>query len=556
MELPCLPLKDMLEPPKLLRRPLPPKIVPVLKEHKPYIKEKGSIPSFEQQQIEETSAAEENKHDSSDVMTGEKTSLHSEDWIRDQRAPTPAASRLSSDDYPVHWSNLSILSRIQEQHKYPFTDQIQHGQLMRRGLTDFPLKRRHKQSLHNNVNVLTSVNDDARYRLSVPEFTFNDIITRSAYRTGNVTELLRKPMISSLPYSSMEDRITKLQKKIQDKIHNVLLSPRNIPEVSKRIPLQQLALEQQQAMMKGDAESVRALEEDSLHQSYKSQHFRNSDSMYKDQSKVLETYCELAMLECLVHGGHALSLKAYFISKLPDLTPLYDTLFYLNLCFNEFWQFPTEVYSLEHLEFLKLRNNPIRDIPFGIHNLKKLRTLIVSFCSLSSLPDGMFLLPYLQVLDVSYNNISSIPNDISNLRALEFLNVEGNSLPALPCGALKLRLKQLRVSNNRMHPLFWSENTHIQPQRLLDLAAMAFAKNNMFRCFANIPSEAKKILLKVKVCDCCRGTLSGEGLRFIRPCEKIFGICKLPFVFHACSPPCYRSFMSQTETLTRQLYES
>ncbi|XP_073470245.1 leucine-rich repeat-containing protein 63 isoform X2 [Aquarana catesbeiana] len=554
MELPCLPLKSMLEPPKLLRRPLPPKIVPVLKGNKPYKKEKGSSPSCEQQKIQEIRAIQENKHGSSDLVTAENTDLHCEDWIRDHGAPTPAASRLNSDDYPVYWSNLSTLSCIREQHKYPITEQIHHGQLMRRGPADFPLKRRHKQSLQN-VNVLTHINNGAHYQHSVPEFTFNDI-TRSAYHTGSLTELLNKPMISSLPYSSMEDSIAKLQRRIQDKIHNVILLPHNIPEVSKRVPLQQLALEQQQAMMKEDTESAGALGEDSLHELYKSQHFRNSDSILKDQSKILETYCDLAMLECLVHGGHALSLKAYFISKLPDLTPLYDTLFYLNLSFNEFWQFPTEVYRLKHLEFLKFRNNPVKDIPFGIHNLKKLRTLIVSFCSLSSLPDGLFLLPYLQVLDVSYNNISLIPNDISNLRSLEFLNVEGNSLPAMPCGALKLKLKQLRVGNNRMHPLFWRENTHIQPQCLLDIAAMAFAKNNMIRYFADIPSEVKEILLKVKACDCCRGALSGEGLRFIRPCEKIFGIRQLPFMFHACSPSCYRSFMSQTESLTKHLYES
>nr|DBA32993.1 TPA: hypothetical protein GDO54_000731 [Pyxicephalus adspersus] len=107
-----------------------------------------------------------------------------------------------------------------------------------------------------------------------------------------------------------------------------------------------------------------------------------------------------------------------------------------------------------------------------------------------------------------------------------------------------------------MHPLFWGENTHIQPQSLLDLAAMAFAKKSLFLYYADIPSEAKEILQKVKVCDCCRGALSGEGLRFIRPCEKIFGIRKLPFMFHTCSPSCYKSFMSQTESLTKHLYES
>ncbi|XP_068121313.1 leucine-rich repeat-containing protein 63 [Hyperolius riggenbachi] len=550
MDLPCMSEKSMLEPPKLLRRPLPPKILPSLKVHRTTAKEKGSLLSYDQQHVQETSVA---NRDVLSTIPVEKTTLRCEDWVLEQSAPTPAASRLSNDDFPVHWNNLGILSHLQEQHKYAISEQTQCGEFKHSGPADFPLTRRHKHALKNNVNSPSSASDDARQRFPAPEFTFNDIIARTAYQTGRMIELLSKPMISSGHYSSMEDSIARLQQKIQDKVHNVLLSPTNIPEVSKRIPMHQLILEHQQAMMKGVAEGAG---EDSICQLYNSQTLKNPESLYKGQNDMLETYCELAVLECLVNGGHALSLKAYFISILPDMTPLYNTLYYLNLSFNEFYQFPTEVYRLEHLESLKLRNNPIKEIPFGIHNLKKLRTLVVSFCSLSSLPAGVFLLPYLQVLDVSYNNISSIPNDISNLRALEFLNVEGNSLPALPCGALRLRLKQLRVSNNHMHPLFWRQNTHIHPQKLLDLAAMSFAKNNMFQYFKDIPSKAKEILLKVKVCDCCRGVLSGEGLRFIRPCEKIFGIRKLPFMFHACSPHCYRSFMSQTESLTDLLYES
>lgn len=164
------------------------------------------------------------------------------EWIRDQRAPTPAASRLNSDDYPVHWNNLSTLSRIQEQHKYPITVQTQQGQLMHRGTAEFPLRRRHKQSLQNKVNVLSSVNEGVRYRLSAPEFSFNDIIARSSCHAESVKDLLSKSKISSRPYSSIEDNIAKLQRKLQDKIHNVLLSPCNFPEVSKRIPLQQFTL--------------------------------------------------------------------------------------------------------------------------------------------------------------------------------------------------------------------------------------------------------------------------------------------------------------------------
>ncbi|XP_066449411.1 leucine-rich repeat-containing protein 63 isoform X2 [Eleutherodactylus coqui] len=518
MELPCLPLKSMLEPPKLLRRPLPPKILPILSGKRP-------------------------------------NSGHETDWIVDQEAPTPAASRLHSDDYALHWNDVSILSRNQGPHKYAISEQTQDLQLMHSGPADFPSKRRHKQRV---VNVLSNENENPRYQLLPPEFAFNDIFAKSAHHAGNVTDLLRRQTVSKLPYRIIEDNIARLQQKTQEKVHSVILSSHKLPEISHRIPPRlQLNLEQQRAMLKEEEGiNTQTTREDSIHQLLKSQKLQNSQTLYDEQRKIIETHCDLAILECLGNGGNALSLKAYFISKLPDLTPLYNSLCYLNLSFNEFWQFPTEVYNLEQLESLKLRNNPIKEIPYGIHKLKRLRTFIVSFCSLSSLPTGLFLLPYLQVLDVSYNDITSIPNDISNLRVLEFLNVEGNSLPALPCAALKLKLKHLRVGNNQMHPLFWRENTHIQPQRLLDLAAMSFAKNESFCHFSAIPGEVKHILQNLTVCDCCRGILSGKGLRFIRPCEKIFGIRKLPFMFHACSPSCYKSFMCQTASLTHHLYES
>jgi len=49
-------------------------------------------------------------------------------------------------------------------------------------------------------------------------------------------------------------------------------------------------------------------------------------------------------------------------------------------------------------------------------------------------------------------------------RSLRELNCEGNQLPAMPSGALRLDLDRLNVKNNFMHPLFWHENTHNEPQ--------------------------------------------------------------------------------------------
>ncbi|KAG8584641.1 hypothetical protein GDO81_004702 [Engystomops pustulosus] len=359
MEPPCLPLKSMLEPPKLLRRPLPPKLLPALSGKQPTTsQDAGLLPLCTQENQPETSLMPISSYENSvSNYATEKMDLLSENWILDQRAPTPAASSLHSDDYPLHWDNMSS------------------------GPADFPSKRRHK---HRLVNVLQNENDGPPSRHPAPEFTFNHIITKSYNDyAGNVSNLLRKNTVSKLHYKIMEENISRLQQKTQDKVHSLVLSSHNLPEISKRIPPRLLrALEEQQAMLQGQEG------EDSIHLLYKSQRLQNSQTLYDEQSKILATHCELAMLECLVNGGHALSLKAYFISRLPDLTPLYNSLFYLNLSFNEFWQFPTEIYYLEHLESLKLRNNPFREIPYGIHKLKKLRTFIASFCSLSSLPAG------------------------------------------------------------------------------------------------------------------------------------------------------------------------
>uniref|UniRef100_A0A803JDH7 Leucine rich repeat containing 63 n=1 Tax=Xenopus tropicalis TaxID=8364 RepID=A0A803JDH7_XENTR len=496
MEAHSLTIETLMEPPKLLRRPLPPKVLPSLNEQRP------------------------------------KTSRN-EDKMDGQQKPTPAAALLHSHDLPSNPHNPVLRS---------------HNQAEPSGLSSFP-KRSHKKP-----PVKIPPLDDFYSEPPSTPVTLSGLIRQTVLLPNTGT--LSKPVLSHTHYNNIENYIAKILNEKQSQLTSVLLSPWDIPEVARRIPEQQRILELQLEMSSLGERKITG----PVNQLVRSQYCQGSDPMYDDTGQgqlqqMLVSRSNFAVLESLVHGGSILNLKAFFISKLPDLTPLYNTLVYLNLSFNDLRHFPKEVYKLEHLEVLKLRNNPLKEIPFGIHSLKKLRSFIMSFCLLSSLPEGLFQLSCLQVLDVSYNSISSISSNISNLRVLEFLNVEGNNLPALPCGALKLQLRCLRVRNNAMHPLFWRENSHIGPQRLTDLAAAFLARSNLFHQLNHIPSEGKQILENSRVCDCCRGSLYGEGLLFIRPCEKIFGVRKLPFMFRACSPTCYKAFMSQTETLVEQLYE-
>ncbi|XP_066267668.1 uncharacterized protein [Branchiostoma lanceolatum] len=266
---------------------------------------------------------------------------------------------------------------------------------------------------------------------------------------------------------------------------------------------------------------------------------------------------ELAVLDTIVNGGHVLSIKAHFVNQLPDIAPITNTLVYLNLSFNDFHSFPSAVLLLKNLEILKMRNNPINEIPQGIYKLRKLRTFVLSYCMVTSLPLSFYTLTDLQYVDLSYNRISFLPNDVRRLQKLYDLNLEGNQLAAMPCGSLKLRrLKHLKVKNNFMHPLLWKENAEKMPQRLIDMCSVVLMKDDLYRSYRNLPVTAQSILDSTDgVCDCCHGPLYGPGIRLIRPCSKIFGIRKLPFLFVACSPHCHNIFMTSTASISKLLYE-
>ncbi|KAK3095277.1 hypothetical protein FSP39_012616 [Pinctada imbricata] len=296
---------------------------------------------------------------------------------------------------------------------------------------------------------------------------------------------------------------------------------------------------------------------DSMFHSARSRYFQGSGRSQSPFTAPLEGHIspsELAILDALINGGKALSLKAHFISEMPDISPLMRTVTYMNLSFNDFGLFPREILDVRQLEILKLRNNPLREIPTDIHRLRNLRILVASFCLLTNLPMGLFALPKLIHLDISYNKLTFIPNEISNMRNLRELNMEGNQLPAMPCGALLLDLFYLNVKNNFMHPLFWKENTQNQPQRLIDMASLALIESDIIKEPDKLPESVKKVLSNRSICDCCHGALYGPGLRIIRPVSKLHGINNLPFMFRACSPSCLQVFKHSKETLSEILY--
>ncbi|NXW17883.1 LRC63 protein, partial [Circaetus pectoralis] len=227
---------------------------------------------------------------------------------------------------------------------------------------------------------------------------------------------------------------------------------------------------------------------------------------------------------------------AYFLFHLPHLTPLMDTLVYLNLSFDNLLFFPVEVFNIKTLQVLVLQNNPIREIPNAIHTVKSLKKFTVSFNLLSHLPSGRSL------VSGHNNDISFIAGDIKNLRKLKCSNIKENQLSAWPSGILNLPLKFLRIENNFIHPLLWNEKIQNQPQKLTHLAALRFSRNNVKERYIDFTEDIKKILDDFTVRDCCSGPRYGKGLWLIRRYRNTFRFGRLPFYFHACSSSCHRSF--------------
>ncbi|XP_038862464.1 leucine-rich repeat-containing protein 63 [Salvelinus namaycush] len=391
------------------------------------------------------------------------------------------------------------------------------------------------------IPLLDLLKTDPRYIPFPPSFSFNDFLRDPNGGCGAQSlEGLKKVALSRCNYRKLVGLfLMELHKGQQTEVSKQLMSTEKLPEAKTRIPQKQIICGTEVIL-----------------NSVTTKHFqgsRRTHSPFRHSGEAINP-SELAILDCLTEGGKALTLKAHFIALLPDLTPLAQSLLYLNLSFNDFTIFPVEVYELMQLEVLKMRDNPIEEIPTGIHRLTRLKTFVISFCKITSLPSELYQLPTLQFLDVSYNLLSSLSNDIRKLRTLEYLNVEGNQLPGLPCGALRLSLTQLRISNNYMHPYFWKGCSWNSPQDLQHSATMTLSLTDTCLRYASLPPEAQLALSRVGVCDCCRGPMYGPGLKVIRPCYNIFGLHRVPFIFYACTPACHWNFKNQTKSLSSLLY--
>ncbi|XP_075255102.1 uncharacterized protein LOC142347853 [Convolutriloba macropyga] len=285
---------------------------------------------------------------------------------------------------------------------------------------------------------------------------------------------------------------------------------------------------------------------------------RSDSPIEKVEESALITSDELAVLDAMVCGGVALSLKAQFLKKIPDISPLYNTMKYLNLSFNELRSIPDALFELKQLEILKMRSNPITELPQNIGSLSKLKCIVMAYCNIKTIPLTLFSISTLEIVDFRYNVLTFMPPEVKNLKNLREINVEGNQLTYMPCGLLRLkRVTSLGVRNNFMHPLLWRNLTKgNNVQSLKDLCCVIITRNriDIHSGPKKVPSNILNVLEPDGVCDCCGSGMFGDGLRVVRPARRIFGTANVPFLFTCCSPYCMTEFNANSGNTAQYIY--
>jgi leucine-rich repeat protein SHOC2 len=168
-----------------------------------------------------------------------------------------------------------------------------------------------------------------------------------------------------------------------------------------------------------------------------------------------------------------LNLKGQGLKTLPDLNSFVN-LEQLDLSYNAFTTFPTQVFKLPKLKILYLNNNAISALPdmSALHGLMKLRLDVNPFTnpvtelkklavmtSLSSLnfsankvtafPEELLKLANLSELDLGYGTIKTLPATIDKLKNLRRLVLTKNLITSFPLAFFKLpKLENLDLSYN------------------------------------------------------------------------------------------------------------
>lgn len=146
--------------------------------------------------------------------------------------------------------------------------------------------------------------------------------------------------------------------------------------------------------------------------------FDYSSNLYKIPKTVFNSPSEVRVLG--INSSH--------LGSFPKEIFLLNSLTRLQLKDSGIKILPNEIGSLQTLETLDIGGNKISVLPESIGNLVNLKNLLLYNNKITALPDSITNLELLETLDLHSNNLKSLPTDISRLTNLKLLFLGGNKL--------------------------------------------------------------------------------------------------------------------------------
>ena len=114
-------------------------------------------------------------------------------------------------------------------------------------------------------------------------------------------------------------------------------------------------------------------------------------------------------------------------------------------------EIPEEVFQLQHLAYLDIRENSIAEIPEQIKNLKQLRYLDIRINAINKLPVAFAELSKLERLYLGQNRFANIPQEVEGLSGLNLIDFSENSISKGCESLLKAeQLKNIYLNNNQL----------------------------------------------------------------------------------------------------------
>ncbi|UJR28452.1 hypothetical protein I4U23_009692 [Adineta vaga] len=414
----------------------------------------------------------------------------------------------------------------------------------------------------------TNITDDNAYNVD-NRFTFNDFILNSSRLNGHSYEetVVEKAFLSKYTYKQICEMIAErvwAERREGGQIHVQTLVP-DIEPFQNRIPMHQiiaemaLVLRQHMSHIFGSQlkMNIRTLpswrQKEGAHTEillYEKENNKKSSEILQETDESFDyrrdTGAQIAILDSLIKNGTHLDLRAFTLEYLPDISLMYTTLVAIDLSYNCFQTVPEELFECVKLEHLYLRHNPISSISSGMKNLKTLVFLDMSFCQLNGiLTENLFGLINLRHLDISYNLIKTIPSGISNLKNLRQLLCDGNEITHCPSSIISMtNLRLITAKNTWLLPPLADHENSTKPQKLLELVTHRYSQFYWKDLYHKIPESSKILLANAQLCDSCSSLRIGNGIRKIIICENFVGIKSLPILFVSCTPECIQRFLS------------